>query len=402
MLSECDTDPQDGFTSFDLTQASNQIAGGNANITATYYFTQAGAENQTASDQLPSPINNFTNTDQDNQTVYVYIEDTSVNCGVVEPLSLEVIPSPVANAAGPLFVCDDDEDGQAQFDLGALDNTIDGGASNVTVSYHASQAFANAGTPTVPMLYTTASTTVFARVEDNSPAGCYNTIGITLTVLNQPNLPSSIPPLEQCDTEVDGTREFDLTSQEGAILANEATSGDFTVSYYASVQDRSNGNAIADPTLYENTGSPDTIYVLVEGSNGCSSTMNFDVIVNPLPSFNTPQVLATCDDAASDGVAQFDLSDATTQITGNNPNLNVSYYDTQAEADTGAPNDQLPIQYTNTGSPYNETIYVRIRNVNTDCYTTTSLDLEVNEAPSAIEPQPLVYCDDDNDGFWKF
>ncbi|MFC0521741.1 hypothetical protein ACFFGL_13670, partial [Mesonia maritima] len=143
MLSECDTDPQDGFTSFDLTQASNQIAGGNANITATYYFTQAGAENQTASDQLPSPINNFTNTDQDNQTVYVYIEDTSVNCGVVEPLSLEVIPSPVANAAGPLFVCDDDEDGQAQFDLGALDNTIDGGASNVTVSYHASQAFAN-------------------------------------------------------------------------------------------------------------------------------------------------------------------------------------------------------------------------------------------------------------------
>jgi len=405
-LTECDQDqnPQDGETVFDLSEASTQIAGTNTDINATYYFTQTGAENQTAADAVPAPINSFTNTVDDNQTIYVYIEDTNTGCSVVEPLELEVVPSPTVNPAGPLSICDLDGDGSEQFDLSALSNIITGGATGVSIDYYPSQPEANNPTgPALPLQYTTGTTTVFARVESANPAGCFNTIGVDLIVNDAPALPTTIDALELCDTEQDGTREFDLTGAEADITVNEPSSGAYQVSYYESVADRQNDNAIAvaDLGTYENTTSPQqTIYIAVEGPNGCISTNNFDIVVNPLPSFNTPEVLATCDEGASNGIAPFDLTQATAQITGNDPNLAVTYYTDQAGADSGT--GDVGTSYTNTGSPYNDMLFVRIRNINTDCFVTSTLDLEVNEAPAAFTPQPLTYCDDDNDGKGSF
>ncbi|MFC0520340.1 hypothetical protein ACFFGL_06515, partial [Mesonia maritima] len=296
-------------------------------------------------------------------------------------------------------------DGQAQFDLGALDNTIDGGASNVTVSYHASQAFANVGTPTLPMLYTTASTTVFARVESNSPAGCYNTVAVVLNVEDVPNLPASVPNLELCDTEQDGTREFDLTSQASSIAANEPNPGDYTLTYYASQTDLQNDTSIpgADLSAYENTSDPQTIYVEVEGTNACTSVITFDLIVNDLPSYNTPVELSICDDGSADGIASFNLNNATSQISSGFNNLVISYYETQAGADAGDPSVEpaLPQNYTN-GNPYNDTIYVRIEDSTTGCYTTDSLDLEVIASPDANPAGPLEVCEQNNSGTAQF
>ena len=49
-----------------------------------------------------------------------------------------------------------------------------------------------------------------------------------------------------------------------------------------------------------------------------------------------------------------------------------------------------------------QTIHVRVFDINTNCYATTTLDLSVITAPSATSPPSLDYCDADADGFGVF
>jgi gliding motility-associated-like protein len=97
-------------------------------------------------------------------------------------------------------------------------------------------------------------------------------------------------------------------------------------------------------------------------------------------------------------LTEIDLSVKNTEISGNNPNYEVSYYLTQMDADVEV--NPLPIPYTNISNP--QTVFVRVEDINTGCYDTTTLDLVVEQAPIANTPQPLRYCDPDNDGFGMF
>ncbi|TXK71823.1 T9SS type B sorting domain-containing protein, partial [Mesonia sp. HuA40] len=192
---------------------------------------------------------------------------------------------------------------------------------------------------------------------------------------------------------------FDLTSQSAAILANEATPANFTLTYYASQADYTAGTAIANPTAYDNTSNPQSIVVEAEGPNNCTATTSFDLVVNPLPSYNTPVTQVVCDDATADGIAVFDLTAATNQLTGNNPNYNVDYYETPADLAAGT--NALPSNYTNT-TAYNQTIYFQIEDQTTGCLIDDAIDLQVDTAPAANTPQVYTFCDDDNDGFGLF
>jgi len=394
----CDQGAQDGFTPFDFTVSTTQIEGLNTNLAITYYETSAEADGGLVGDQLNSP---YTNTTVDNQTVHVRIEDATTGCYVVEPLLLEVIPAPTVTAPAVYELCDSGT-GQAQFDLSTLDAAVNNDP-NVTITYHATQTAADAGTPVLPVLYNSATATIYARVEDNNPPGCYNTTTVDLQVNPNPDVPSALPTLELCDDDTDGIATFNLTDNEATILSNEPTPANFDVTYYANATDLANSNAIATETAYDNTTpNTQTIFVLVENlTTGCTTEAQFDITVNPLPSYNVPAPLIICDDASANGTATFTLSNATAQLTGSNPNLNVSYFPSQATAQAGDPNDELPNSYTNT-NPFNETIWVRIYNINTQCFVVDSLDLQVDQAPQANTPQDFIYCDDDNDGVGQF
>ena len=76
----------------------------------------------------------------------------------------------------------------------------------------------------------------------------------------------------------------------------------------------------------------------------------------------------------------------------------MNYYLSQADADDEV--NPLAIPYTNISNP--QTIFVRVEDEITGCFTTTTLDLVVEQAPVANMPMPLRYCDPDNDGFGVF
>ena len=102
----------------------------------------------------------------------------------------------------------------------------------------------------------------------------------------------------------------------------------------------------------------------------------------------------------------FDLESRTAEITGGDLTISVTYYETQAQADTGDPLDALTSPYLNTANP--QTIFLRAETNNGDndltCFVSLgfTLDLVVNPLPSPVTPTPLEVCDIDNDGLAEF
>ncbi|BAO74491.1 T9SS type A sorting domain-containing protein [Winogradskyella sp. PG-2] len=209
------------------------------------------------------------------------------------------------------------------------------------------------------------------------------------------------PPsaLEACDDITDdGFIQFDLTIVETQVLGSQNPNY-FTVSYYETEFEAISGiNAL--PILYTNvTANAQVIYIrLEENATGNYDITTLQLIVNPIPMPTQPTPLALCDDGIPDGLTIFDLSSKNSEITGSNSNYAISFYSSQADSDAGI--NQLPIIYSNITNP--QTVFVRVVDVNTGCNSITTLDLVVEQSPVTNTPQPLRYCDLDNDGFGVF
>jgi gliding motility-associated-like protein len=136
---------------------------------------------------------------------------------------------------------------------------------------------------------------------------------------------------------------------------------------------------------------------LVNDLTTCFSIGSFDLVLQGPPGFTEVPVFALCDDLIEDGFTEFDLNTQNATIVAGNTDLSVTYYGTQADADLA----QSPLlsPYTNTVNP--EIIYVRVDDNVEGCYGVFEMELQVI-SPIAIVPDPLEYCDPDNDGFGEF
>ena len=268
----------------------------------------------------------------------------------------------------------------------------------MVVTYHETQSDADNDVNNLTSPYNNIvpfNQTVYVRLE-NTTSGCYDTVQLLLTVNSLPVI-SSISDYELCDynNPNDDQEFFDLSIKDTEALSGEAN---VIVNYYETQADALAGtNALISP--YQNISNPQIIYVGLENTvTGCISITTFNLIVHPLPVIVVPTLLGVCDDNVPDGFTSIDLSVKNNEITGNNPNYVVSYYLTQLDADSDM--NMLTIPYTNISNP--QTVYVRVEDINTGCYDTTTLDLQVDQAPVAFVPTPLEYCDPDSDGFGEF
>ncbi|WP_299126402.1 hypothetical protein, partial [uncultured Winogradskyella sp.] len=106
-----------------------------------------------------------------------------------------------------------------------------------------------------------------------------------------------------------------------------------TVAYYENQTDADMGmNAIIG--LYANTSNPQPIVaVLTNTMTSCRSNTTFNLVVNALPVLVAPTALEVCDDGTPDGLTEMDLTVKNAEVTASNPNYEVSYYETIADAD---------------------------------------------------------------------
>lgn len=240
------------------------------------------------------------------------------------------------------------------------------------------------------------------KVEISMPLGnnqCVIEDDIVIT-LHSEQTAATIPNYELCDDlSEDGVETFNLSLKDNDVL-NAVAPSSYNISYHYNETDaRDNSNAITTPI--QNTSNPQTIHVRIEDINsGCMAYASFDLIVNTLPQIVDPLPLVLCDDEIADGSTLIDLTQLNNDITQGDPNLRVSYHFSQVEADNDI--NAIPSPFVNT-IPNQQQLFVRVENINTDCYRTTTLTIVILDRP-IVNPDlpPLDACDADDDGFAFF
>ncbi len=408
-LELCDVDnPGDEQEPFTLEDANGEVLNGQTGITLTYYLTQMDADNATG--PLTSPYVNTSNP----QTVYIRGENDITGCYSTITVTLRVnpLPSPEQDPE-PIEICDDDNDGFAEFDMTVRTVDITNGESDVVITYHETLEDAEMGDNALSSPYTNivpGSQMIYVRSQ-STLTGCYrltlNTL--ELIVVPSPEVPTALDPIIVCDDGPDGFTQFDLTVRDGDILGSQ-NPADVILTHHVSAADAESGD---DPIInvgnYTNISNPQTIYVrLYDPTTECYDTGEFELQVELPPTALQPAPLELCDDlgeSPGDEMTAFDLTVKDQEITGGNASWSVAYYETDAgaQSQTGAIAD--PTQYVNTsvdGLPANpQTLYVVVTDTDTGCVDFTTLTIRVlpNPTPTPSDQLPdLELCDDINTG----
>ena len=163
------------------------------------------------------------------------------------------------------------------------------------------------------------------------------------------------------------------------------------------------GNLLAETgPILTNVTAPSAVYLAnaLDGLGNFISSVEFIINFETQPIANAVTDMLQCD-GDNDGLYLFNLESQSAQILGGLDPVEfpVTYHLSQADADANA--NAITSPYENTSNP--QTIFARIENSKlTDCFDTTSFNIQVFDSPTAnVVPDQLV-CDDNNDGTSSF
>ncbi|MCB0398879.1 MAG: choice-of-anchor L domain-containing protein, partial [Winogradskyella sp.] len=316
-------------------------------------------------------------------------------CETSDSILVEFKPSPIANAAIDLSICD--ADAISEFDLSENNDNVLGtqDPNDFVISYHLTEQEAIDNLGALPTNYTNISNpqTIWVRIADISQE-CFATTSFQL-LFSDIIIGNTISPIQVCDGDIiDGIGTFDLTDRDTEIIDTNDPNN-VTVTYHLTQADAENGVSPLTSPYNNIVPNNQTIYARLEDNINSEcyaiTTLDLEVLGNPVA--NMPMDLEVCDDDL-DGFAEFDLSDRDVEVIGAQIGVVVTYHSTPEGAADGS--GVLPTLYTNTDS-FTEEVYVRIEN-GAGCYDTTTLQLIVNPLPTVVEVSPYEQCDDDNPG----
>lgn len=385
----CDDSISDGSTTIDLTQSDFEITSGDSNLNVTYHFTQNDAN--TGNNAIPSP---YVNT-LPNELLFVRVINTNTGCANTTTLNISILDRPAINTnIPPLNACDADDDGFANFDLSQVLPNLLQGLTGVTTTFHFTNQDAQTGDN--PILNFTSFTNTTANIQTlyvrvvNDITGCASVMQIVLHT-NLLITATDIHDFVICDdVSADGIAEFNLMD-----IASQIINGlDNTTLLFFETQDDldNNINPIDQNIPYTVNSSPKTIFLKIESYN-CSYEAQINLIVNPPILLSPVNPIDYCD-TDDDGFTSIDLNTLNALVNNNLPNVTVSYFSTDANANNNT--NALPQFYTNTSNP--QTIYARVTSTSTYCFNTIPVDINVIPAPTINSPIEIIICDDDQDG----
>ena len=411
----------DGITYFDFSDAESEILVFfptllRPDLEVSYYETK---DDRTAVINKITDISKYRNigypSDITRQTIYFKITNKNNNdCTGTGELYLKTNSVPTANSVDDLELCDDANDGSATngivktFDLESQNSTILGtqNTSDFTVTYHDTAANANSGNNPLESLFTNTVRdlqTIYVRVTNNT-TGCFTDHTTFNLIVNPLPIANFVEDLEVCDDNSDGSarngfsKTIDLESQTAGILGTQDNTI-YAVTYHRNLIEAQNGtNPLASP-FSNTTANRQTIYVRVfnadtQCANGIS---DFDVIINPEPTFETISNLSECDnnddfDDANGIIQTIDLDGKIPEILGvsqDPDDFNVTFHSSKANATSG--NSAISSPYENSFAT--ETIFVRIQNKRTGCVNDDAFfDVIVNSLPDFTVTTPQILC----------
>src|SRR5690554_5535500 len=394
----CDTNGN-GFEVFDLASLIPGIVGSQRGLQVTFHYSNSDAEAGT-----PSLPLQYQNGSANLQTIYVRVFNPTTGCYVVTTLTLEVVANPVLNMPlDPYVICSGSYGTINIFLYGKA--LVDATGENYTFSFYETESDAENEINQIanPIAYNNlqpGNPVVWIRVEDPD-TDCYAVYPMAFQLVVPPVLPASLPALEECDVlgnRQDGSTLFDLTQQDAALIAAQTVTGTYQIRYFTSqALADSNTNWIADPTQYQNTSNPQTIWVRVEDTDlpgSCNRVMSFEIKVQVPHVLHQPLPIILCDtQLPNDGSREFDLRIREADILGGQfHQMDVTYHLTQQDAENGINKISDPERFRNTVNP--QTVYVSVV-TQYGCRSVITLTVRVLPLPEPnLAPDPLELCED--------
>ncbi|MGB1137081.1 MAG: hypothetical protein ACPGZQ_07490, partial [Flavobacteriaceae bacterium] len=330
------------------------------------------------------------------ETITIRLEELTGLCFAEATFDI-VYTTVLAGVVDDLVVCDSDGNGSEPIDLVAeFDAQVLNGqpAGDFTISYHSTQAEANAGTNALTSPYNVATPfeNIFVRFTSTIDPNCSDTNqNFIISVASPPIFEAAPLDLTQCSADVTIPGIFDLTVNESIAIGTQDPAN-IVVTYYDSF-----GSLISFPGAYTISGVSEVI------------TMRLDNILGNC--FNEATFVLTYTQALSGDVEDYNLCDLDgsgdepidLSITFNSQVLDgqplgdyfITYHSSQLDADLSQ--NALPTPYVVNGP--SEQIYVRLQNrQDLSCFDTAenfTIFLIPPPTPGLIDP--FVVCDSDND-----
>ena len=232
----------------------------------------------------------------------------------------------------------------------------------------------------------------FCTIEDE--------INITLNV--QETL-ANIPNYILCeDPSTIGQQLYDLTIITAVVKERLPITNAYDITYYLTSAEAAGG--VNQITSIRNINNSQDIFIRINNlTTSCVYLSGVKLIVNRSPLITKPEPLRLCDsDGIQDGITRIDLRQVDSHIARNyteTSNLSVTYHRNAVDVDSG--DNAITFPYTNTSS--NQTIYVRLLDSPTGCFSTTTLDLIVSNSPILLIDRPYINaCNQNGDNFATF
>ncbi len=208
----------------------------------------------------------------------------------------------------------------------------------------------------------------------------------------------TIPPIldtdltSLCTSNPSGIQNTDLHDYDVIINDFLTHATNYEVHYYSSDSDAlSNQNEITG--LYTNTTQNDKIFYAITDLDTDVTTYGlFYLKVSPNPQLQPVASYDICD-IDTDGFAEFDLTSKEAEIlnTYTNPPYETTYFSSQNDAETATNEIVDPQSYTNI-NPAHETIWYRVENIDTGCYSVSSFDLNVYPLITINMDDTYLFC----------
>ncbi|WP_299113648.1 T9SS type B sorting domain-containing protein [uncultured Winogradskyella sp.] len=398
-----DGDDTNGEVEFNLPTIDIQVLGAQdpAQFTVSYHI------NLTDADMGLNPLPNlYTNTTANMQDIFARVQNNNnIDCYNTSTITLQVDAIAIANTVPPQLFCDDNNDGFWDFDLGGLRTIVLGmqDPMQYEISFHLEEMDAMTSSTTNPLpdtftnLVAYEEDTIWVRIENLANTDCFATSSFIIDVFDQPT--ATTHTYELCDDNVDGDDtngfvDFSLTPADiDSFILNGQDPMQFTVSYHLNQLDADN-DAAAITNLY----TDDTqIIARVENNDNtdCYETVEVDLEVNALPVITASVDLRQCD-IDTDGLSEFNLTEANDLISTNAVAETFTYYTTQVDAENATNAITNELNYPNTDPSANpDIVFVRVENGDT-CYRVAQLELFVSTSaiPAGFAIPPYEECDD--------
>ncbi|WP_439151956.1 choice-of-anchor L domain-containing protein [Winogradskyella sp.] len=393
-IDACDAD-HDGFADFDLTSVIPDVLQGFTNVTVTFHET-----NEDALSGANPIVNetNYSNININEQIVFIRVESSTTGCASVTPIELHTNLLLSGTTTRDISICDLNNDGSEEFNFGIIATDFIHNIPDVAIEFYETPEDRdnqlNAIDQSTPYIPLSNPQTIYIGLFNST---CYDVDEFEISINAIQEFPA-INDQTVCDEDQDGFTNLRLAEFNSLVTAEQTG---FQVRYFLTEDDASNNTNALNPYSYQNTSNPFTVFTRVTSNQtGCASNINsFEILVLPAPEATAPADIIICDDD-QDGFYNINLLDVITDIVSNTNNRIISFYNSLSDAENN-------INAITNESNYNaqtETVYLRIENSNTGCYSIQTLKIIINTIPilSTISDYNYTICEDNSDGIAEF